>query len=31
MASAIIDRVVHHAIVIKINGDSFRIKNFKNE
>lgn len=31
MASAIIDRVVHHAIIIKINGDSFRIKDFKNE
>jgi DNA replication protein DnaC len=30
MASAIIDRIVHHAIIIKINGDSFRIKNFKN-
>jgi DNA replication protein DnaC len=29
MASAIIDRVVHHAIIIKINGDSFRVKNFK--
>jgi len=31
LASAIIDRIVHHAIIIKINGDSFRIKNFKNE
>jgi DNA replication protein DnaC len=31
MASAIIDRIVHHAIIIKINGESFRIKNFKNE
>jgi DNA replication protein DnaC len=31
VASAIIDRVVHHAIIIKINGESFRIKNFKNE
>ncbi len=31
MASAIIDRIIHHAIIIKINGDSFRIKNFKND
>lgn len=31
MASAIVDRIVHHAIIIKINGESFRIKNFKNE
>jgi DNA replication protein DnaC len=31
IASAIIDRIVHHAIIIKINGDSYRIKNFKNE
>ena len=31
MASAIIDRIVHHAIIIKINGESFRIKNFKND
>lgn len=29
MASAIIDRVVHHSIVIKINGPSFRTKNLK--
>jgi DNA replication protein DnaC len=29
LASAIIDRVVHHAFIIKITGDSFRIKNFK--
>ena len=29
MASAIIDRVVHHAYIIKINGESFRIKNYK--
>lgn len=31
IASAIIDRIVHHAIIIKINGESFRIKNFKND
>jgi DNA replication protein DnaC len=31
MASAIIDRIVHHAIIIKISGESFRIKDFKNE
>jgi len=31
MASAIIDRIVHHAIIIKINGESFRIKNYKND
>ena len=31
MASAIIDRIVHHASIIKINGDSFRIKNFIND
>jgi DNA replication protein DnaC len=29
LASAIIDRVVHHSYIIKINGDSYRIKNFK--
>jgi len=28
MASAIIDRMVHHAHIIKFNGDSFRIKDF---
>ena len=28
MASAIIDRIVHHASIIKITGESFRIKNF---
>jgi len=28
MASAIIDRVVHHAFIIKIDGDSFRTKNY---
>jgi len=31
MASAIIDRIVHHAIIMKINGESYRIKNFKND
>ncbi len=31
MASAIVDRIVHHATIIKINGESFRIKNYKNE
>ena len=29
MASAIIDRIIHHAKIIKINGESFRVKNFK--
>jgi len=28
MASAIIDRIVHHAFIIKIIGDSFRTKDF---
>ncbi len=28
MASAIIDRIVHHAEVIKIDGDSYKTKNF---
>jgi len=27
MASAIIDRLVHHAYIIKITGDSYRVKN----
>ncbi|MDP4268378.1 MAG: IS21-like element helper ATPase IstB [Bacteroidota bacterium] len=27
IASAIIDRIVHHAIIIKITGNSYRIKN----
>jgi len=27
MASAIIDRVIHHAFIIKITGESYRIKN----
>lgn len=29
MASAIIDRIVHHAEIIKIDGDSFRTKNYE--
>ena len=29
LASAIVDRVVHHSHIIKILGDSFRVKNFK--
>jgi len=29
LASAIIDRVVHYSHIIKINGESFRIKNYK--
>lgn len=29
MASAIIDRIVHHAQIIKIKGDSYRVKNLK--
>jgi len=29
IASAIIDRLVHHAYIIKINGESFRIKNYE--
>lgn len=31
LASAIIDRLVHHAQVFKITGDSYRIKDFKRE
>ncbi len=32
LASAIIDRIVHHAYIIKINGESYRIKDYvKNE
>ena len=31
LASAIIDRIVHHSIVIKINGRSYRTKNIKKE
>jgi len=29
LSSAIIDRVVHHCIVVKINGQSYRTKNLK--
>jgi len=28
MASAIIDRIVHHAFIVKIIGESFRTKDF---
>ncbi len=31
MASAIIDRIVHHAAIIRITGSSYRIKNYKDE
>ncbi len=31
MASAIIDRIVHHASIIKIDGDSFRTKDYIND
>jgi len=31
LASAIIDRVVHHSIVVKVNGKSYRTKNIKKE
>jgi len=27
MVSAIIDRLVHHAYIIKITGDSYQVKN----
>ena len=30
MASAIIDRIVHHAYIIKIDGESYRTKNYVN-
>lgn len=30
MASAIIDRIVHHASIIKITGNSYRVKNYLN-
>ena len=30
MASAIIDRIVHHAEIIKIDGESYRTKNYVN-
>ena len=29
LASAIIDRIVHHAHIVKIKGESYRIKNYK--
>jgi len=29
MASAIIDRIVHHAEIIKIIGNSYRIRNYE--
>ncbi|MCB0641519.1 MAG: IS21-like element helper ATPase IstB [Phaeodactylibacter sp.] len=31
LAGAIIDRIVHHAYIFKITGDSYRIKNFKQD
>lgn len=31
MASAIIDRIVHHSVLIKITGDSYRIKDYINK
>jgi|GEM_PF-2090936 len=31
MASAIIDRIVHHAHILKFAGDSYRIKDFSNQ
>lgn len=31
MASAIIDRIVHHAYILRISGESFRIKDFIND
>ncbi|MBC8390080.1 MAG: ATP-binding protein [Actinobacteria bacterium] len=31
LASAIIDRVVHHSTVIRVNGKSYRTKNIKKE
>jgi len=27
MASAIIDRIIHHAVLIKLTGDSYRVRN----
>jgi len=29
LASAIVDRIAHHSIIIKINGPSYRAKNLK--
>lgn len=31
MASAILDRIVHHAFILKFEGDSYRIKDFLNQ
>ena len=31
LASAIVDRLVHHAYIFKINGKSYRIKGFIND
>ena len=31
LASAIIERVVHHSTIIKINGKSYRTKSIKKE
>jgi len=31
LSQAIIDRIVHYSIIIKINGQSYRTKNIKNE
>lgn len=31
LASAIVDRLVHHAFLIKINGRSYRVKGFTND
>ena len=31
LASAIIDRIVHHSTVLKVNGKSYRTKNIKKE
>lgn len=28
IASAIIDRIVHHAVIVKVTGTSYRVKNF---
>ena len=30
LSSAILDRLIHHSVVIKINGPSYRTKNIKN-
>ena len=31
LASAIVDRLIHHAYIFKINGKSYRIKEFIND